>query len=102
MTDLLFTNPPEPVKRAIEVIRKYVGKPITLPSPIREFALSRLRWGRRCPLGLLPGAASYTPCYAETINYLDGLNEEDVTHFITWWDDQEDAKKAVEAVWGNA
>lgn len=85
----------EAAQRVAAIIRRDVSEPHCLPigCPLR-FDMVRLknRDGWACPQGLHPDAS-----HDEVYGLLFG---DDGEAFADWWDEQEDAQAAVDAVWG--
>jgi len=120
-----LTKPiPKQAMEAVEFIRWWVPKPKRLPEPFKRTLDDRplLRWpmstaktivalmpwwyGECCPLGLCPTALAGAPSGASSAGMIsDGDRafrrvDKSVHSFIHWWDQQNDPKAAVEAVWG--
>ncbi|KKN68467.1 hypothetical protein LCGC14_0451030 [marine sediment metagenome] len=86
--------------KVLDCIRKNVKRPRRLP---RLTGSNRLRWFKRtamvcCPMGLLPGAISPQPWVKRHLKGWD-LPGRGIKCFAIWWDEQQDARAAVNAVW---
>jgi len=93
---------PKTAKKTADYIRKTVKRPKRLPKPDE---MDFLRWGRKCPLGMLKEAGKYEPTPSELENFKtrpDELTNTDIKSFWKWWDDLDvsDALEAMNAVWG--
>ena len=99
MTDSeLFKN----CAAVIEVLRRGVPRPDTLPGLFGTPPFKRLRWVRDekifCPMGLHPLSTSTAP--AQTEHFAGGeYRGDDFGSFAYWWDCQTNAQAAVDAVW---
>ncbi len=54
-----------------------------------------------CPLGLLPKAMTGFPSWIEDFRGGVPFSQDELIEFIKWWDDQDHAFEAVNAVWGD-
>ena len=96
---------PEGALPVVEVLRRDVPKPDTLPNFIFRggWLGGRLRWGQAlpcCPMGLHKGSACATPMSSS--DFAGGCcTGNQVYEFLYWWDDlpEEHAEEAVNAIW---
>lgn len=90
------------MKKVIEILRRDVPRPKTLPKPDDLIGRNYLRWGSKkgfcCPMGLHKKANSNNPIGA--LDFPLGVGSEDISEFADWWDKQTDPKKAMDRVWG--
>ena len=93
-----MTPMPPAAEKIAALIRAQVPRPAELPE-----TWGALRFDRRCPMGLLPGARQRLPAYEEDfcVGRAPGTDDE-IKAFAYWWDRQHDAAEAVDAVWGEA
>ena len=96
-----LTRPiPKEAAEVVKIIRKDVKRPKELPKPTcsENGEDTHLRFNRLvCPMGLHPNAITETPCTSDDFG-CDCITAE-VAEFGEWWDEQTNAKAAVEAVW---
>lgn len=101
---------PKAAQKAANYIRKTVKRPKKLPKPNHfpcptHGSFSSLRWGLKCPLGMLKEAAWSEPTPTELRFFKtrpDELTNTNIKYFYEWWDDIDvsDAREAMNAVWG--
>lgn len=106
-----LTRPiPTHAKDIVEFIRWWVPKPKTPPRMVHRMAGLGARYLRfgikcKCPLGFSPLATEAAPGYPDACGLCEYPSNEwgklvfKVSSFTNWWDEQTDAKAAVEAVW---
>lgn len=95
-----LTSPiPESARRVVDAIRKEVQRPEVLPMPSEGDGTALRFVGRYCPMGLLPSCSSRAPMNALAFVPRRFATTE-IEDFAFWWDDQNDAEAAVDAVWG--
>jgi hypothetical protein len=83
-----LTRPiPKAAMPVVRILRRDVPRP-------KKIAF---RWSVRCPLGLHPKAISLTP--VDRVGFPPCQSNWAITAFYLWWDDQTDAKAAVNAMW---
>ena len=97
--------PPEAMP-VVEVLRRDVPRPAELPKPLSYISDGSLRWSVErdgvcvlcCPEGLHRESSH---CIPETRREFAGgkCSSKSVQAFEDWWDEQESAAEAVEAVW---
>lgn len=109
-----LTRPiPETAYRVLDIIRKEVPKPSDLPRLKLEVEYDTddrvtswrylLRWDSAfCPMGFHVKACSAAPSCAVGFLRDDSwrVTDEQVSAFLTWFDEQHDAQGAVDAIWG--
>lgn len=96
---------PEAAIPVRDLIRQYVPRPEELPvyGNDDDTLIPALRFGQCCPLGMLPGAPEPTPSvlWMPSLSpLLNDIQRESVREFYKWWDSLNDARAAVDAVWG--
>lgn len=83
-------------------IRSKVPRPGELPVPTLKGKI--LSWSKRDggqdPLGLIPTAMCGWPTWVKDFRGGVPFAQHEMIAFYKWWDKQEDALSAVEAVWG--
>jgi len=87
---------PDTALPIVEILRRDVPKPDELPT----YAAGALRWNEfrcACPMGLHPQATSPVPVHED--QFPPYPNGHIVRQFAVWWDNQKDAKAAVNAIW---
>lgn len=93
----------EPVR---DYIRKHVKRPAELPvlvdlGKVLRWVSERNHDRFECPLGLLPNQKYGAPASYQVVGHpYNELSHEALSEFIRFWDDQTDAKYAVNQVWG--
>ncbi len=99
-----LTRPMPPGARLVSV---YIRNKITRPDELPVFNHPRksvLAWDffdhRACPLGLLPKAMTSFPTWVKDFRGGVPFSQDELIQFIKWWDEQEDAQAATDAVWG--
>ena len=87
---------PKAAMPIVEVLRRDVPKPDELPT----YAVGNLRWNElscTCPMGLHPQATSPIPI--DEMQFPPYPHGDIMRQFAGWWDNQNDAQAAVNAVW---
>lgn len=83
-------------------IRSKVPRPGELPTPSPKNILSwPAKVGRKDPLGLIPKALTGWPTGVKDFRGGVPFVQHEMIAFYKWWDKQEDALSAVDAVWGS-
>lgn len=106
-----LTRPiPEEAMPVVQLIRERVKRPEDLPELVQPFASCRsvLRFVRGngavrvCPMGLDKTAIMPLPTDAYCFSICSPFRNSDVgvRHCGLWWDEQQNAQAAVDAVWG--
>lgn len=102
---MTITRPiPEEALPVVEIIRRDVPRPETLPVAQTN---SCMRWYRGallcCPMGLHGTAKLGAP--SDGFHFegeLRNCTSDAIEQLGIWWDEQTDARAAVDAVWGEA
>ena len=91
---MTLTRPiPKAARPVVRVLRRDVPKPTRM---IGWWIKTKERSG--CPMGLHPKSLQQTPSFQS--EFAGGLcSEKSVMAFAYWWDEQQDYKAAVNAVW---
>ena len=95
-----LTRPiPKAAMPVVEVLRRDVPRPINLPMPhFHQTTEFYLRWGGHCPMGLHLKSTDATP--AKRKQFAAGCcPAKSVESFGEWWDLQDNAQAAMDAVW---
>ena len=95
----MLTRPIPPEALAVvEILRRDVPRPKTLPLP--AYRGQQLRWENGCcAMGLAPNAVAHCPTSKYGFGYADELQDGVATKFYIWFDEQTDAQATVDAIW---
>lgn len=95
-----LTSPiPKTAMPIMEVLRRDVPGPKELPQFSSYNRTRFLRWKKcYCPMGLHPLALSKVP-YFDKMDFPPHPKIRAIQVFANWWDDQTDARAAVDAIW---
>lgn len=94
---------PETAMSVVELIRKDVPKPKhedfkSVTTSVHQRPCLRHEATGCCPLGMLPYATRIAPTTDD--HFTKPVLHDAVVGFFFWWDRQDDAEAAVNAVWG--
>lgn len=93
----------------VKILRRDVNRPSCLPDLEKTRIGRALRWKILknpklltycCPMGMHPSAKSSYPVEFRTFP-VKTASDSSVLAFANWWDEQEDAVAAVNAIWGS-
>lgn len=101
-----LTRPmPTGAKLVAAYIRQRVPRPQSFPVKYGKVQVLSFICAREdkdcCPLGLVPKAMCGFPTWVKDFRGGVPFSQEELIQFTKWWDDQEDAVQAVNAVWGD-
>ena len=99
-----LTRPiPAEAMPVVEILRRDVPRPTTLPVPCG--VRGRLAWIKKrdwhcCAMGLPRNATSLFPGTANSFGYEnEGITDANVEAFADWFDEQVDAQALLDAIW---
>lgn len=92
---------PKAALGVLRIIRKEVPRPKELPVGLEVADRRELRFkrqGYKCPMGFIPGTNESAPCASS--DFPDRrIGNKGIERFAHWWDEQDDARAAMDAVW---
>lgn len=97
-------------KEAMPIVR-YIRKKVPRPKKLPYNLAGSLRWKIRypgcdmpidcCPMGMLPESTVESPITTYDFEKdIKGFTDISIEAFAKWWDEQTNAKKAIEELWG--